>query len=390
MLALVGIIVLALVAAAVMVGSRPPIPNLLAVDGPAPPAPDGLAGPSLVYGGQAGGLFIAEPDGSNARLLIRGGAWIQPRLSTNRRWIAADGYGTLGRSLVVLHADGSIALDLRGDNAVETYTWGGPGASADWLAASIDQSIVVVDLVSGTRVTIDTGDAMVGALAWSPDAPNLWWATGRSPTGNWRDGITAADIHAIRLDATDGTLRIADQQTFALDVPQARTIRGLEQMAVSPDGRTLAFRARIEGWMRSDILVADAEGGAATFLTAAPPDAPWATAWSGIRWLPDGSGVVAEVGDRAEGAIVRPTILPVDGTSPRPIIVSPLKAEDGGVVDGTGPVLPTDTAVLVGAAGTWIDTAGGVQARVHDLWVAGGDGRGSRLVARDTLGGDLR
>jgi len=390
------LLALALVAAAVLIGSRMPIPNPFGVIAPepsdtAPPAEPLAAssGPTLVFGGQAGGLFVADQDGAHQRLLVRGGGYIEPRLSLDRRWIAADAFGTLGRSLAVLRADGSVALDLRGESPVVTYSWGAVGASVDWLAASIDRSLVVVDLISGTRVTIDTGDTMVGALAWSPDVPVLWWATSRP--GGLHDGITAADIHSVRIGLTDGRLQIADERSFVLELDPARTVRDLEQMAVSPDGATLAFRARTEGWLRSDLVLADADGGgAARFLTPAPPDAPWVTAWSAVRWLPDGSGVVAEVGDRPEDATVRPTILALDGSLPRPITDSSLKVENGGVVDGTGPVLPSDTAVLVGGAGTWFDTAGGGQVRVHDLWAADADGRGSRRVATDTLGGDLR
>ena len=142
--------------------------------------------------------------------------------------------------------------------------------------------------------------------------------------------------------------------------------------------------------MRSDIVVVPADGGDATFLTPAPPDAPWATAWTGIRWLPDGSAVVAEVGDRAETATVRPTVLPVDGSQPRPIEVGELSPDDGGVVASTGPVLASDTAILVGGAATWFDATGGGQVRIHDLWATDAAGRDSRLVASDTLGGDLR
>ena len=307
-------------------------------------------------------------------------------MSVDRRWIAADSIGTLGRSLVVLRPDGSIAVQLRSDNPVASFAWGVAGPSAGWLAATIDQSIVVVDPASGARLTIDTGDTLVQALAWSPDASILWWAGASFSAGGFRSGITSQDLHAVDLADATGTPEIVDQRTFVLKLDPARKYRALEQMAVSPDGRTLAFRARTEGWLRSDLILVDADGGAPTYLNPAPPGDPWLTAWSGIRWLPDGSGVVAEVGD---GQIVRPTVLPIDGSPPRPIEVGRLTPDDGGVVEPGGPVLPSDTAVLVGGARTWLDVPNG-QVFVHDLWVADAHGRGSHLVATATLGGDLR
>lgn len=352
---------------------------------------DAVPGPALVYGHRSGGLFVAGADGTEARPILAGGWYIHPRLSSDRRWIAADAAGTLGRSFVILRSDGSVALEFPVGDAMTTYSWGAAGASAGWLAAAMDGSIVVVDPASDTRLTIDTGETTIQALAWSPDAPVLWWAAVRPGSGDRYDGYTAADVHMVRLGEKDGTVQIADQESITLDLDPVRAARELEQIAVSPDGRTLALRARITGWLRSDLLVVDVDGGVPTYLNPAPPQAPWLTASSGIRWLPDGSGVVAEVGGSSEMAIVRPTVVPIDGTPPRPIDVGRLSVDDGGVVESSGPVLPKDTAILVGGARSGLDVQGPqTSVPVHDLWVADADGRGSHLVATETLGGDLR
>jgi hypothetical protein len=395
--ALLGLLMLALIAAGVMVGSRRPAPSPFAAIVPAPTSLatprtslESLAGPSLVYGRHDGGLVLAGADGSGARDVLADGWYIHPRLSTDRRWIAAGTAGSLGRSFVILRRDGSVALRIPSDNPIVAYAWGAAGPAATWLAVAIDDTIVVVDPSSGSRLSIDTGDTYVQGLAWSPDAPVLWWAAVRPGSGDFRKGYATADVHAVRLDETNDTLRISDQHSIELALDPARRARELEEIAVSPDGRHLALRARIEGWLRSDLLVVDADGGPVTYLTAAPPGAPWLTAWSGIRWLPDGSGVVAEVGDTPDGGgIVRPAVVPLDGTPPRPIDVGRLTVEKGGVVEGSAPVLPTDTAVLVGGAGTWLDLPG-YQVSMHDLWVTDANGTTSRLVATDTLGGDLR
>lgn len=370
---------------------EPPVvqvePPVVRIETPGIPVAS-FAAPTLVYGRQDGGLFVAGADGSDARPILARGWFAHPRLSTDRRWIAADAAGTLGRSFIILRPDGSVAIEFPASDPVRTFAWGAAGPSAGWLAAATYGSIVVVDPASGARVAIDTGEVEVQALAWSPDAPILWWAGGNR-TG-LRAGMTADDVHAVRLDETAGTLQITDERSFVLELDPARTYRALEQMAVSPDGRTLAFRVRTEGWLRSDLIIVDAAGGAPTYLNPPPPRAPWLTAWSGIRWLPDGSGVVAEVGDTAEGAIVRPTVIPIDGSPPRPIDAGPLTVDDGGVVETVGPVLPNDSAVLVGGARTWLDLTDSWQVSAHDLWVADADGRGSHRVATGTLGGDIR
>ena len=311
------------------------------------------------------------------------------RASTRRLYLSWVPGPTNGRRLVVLRTDGTRVMDLPSMNPAWAYAWGAAGPSAAWLAVALDESVIVVDPTTGSRVTIDTAGANVHALAWSPDAPVLWWAAGHP--GIFGRGIEGADIHAIRFDATGGTLRIADERSFVLDLDPQRMVRGLEAMAVSPDGRTLAFRARTEGWLRSDVVLVDAAGGDASFINPAPPGEPWIAAWSGIRWAPGGTGVVVEVGETTgtDAAIIRPSILPIDGSPPRPIEAGPFSVDGFGVVASDGPVRPTDTGILVGGARSYLDLAGG-QVSTYDLWLADANGAGSRLVATGTFGGDLR
>lgn len=120
-----------------------------------------------------------------------------------------------------------------------------------------------------------------------------------------------------------------------------------------------------------------------------PPGEPWLAASSGVRWAPNGSEVVLEVGDTigTDASIVRPGILPIDGGPPRPIEAGPLTVDgSGGVVAADGPVLQTDTTILVGGARAWIEAPGG-QVSAYDLWLADANGLGSRLVVRGTFGG---
>lgn len=356
--------------------------------------------PRLVFGSAAGGLYVADHDGSNARQIADEGQYVEPRFSPDGRWIAADLIpstshlpvrgSTIDRRLVILRADGARVVDLPSMNPPWAYAWGASGGAEGWLAASLDESIVVVDPVTGSMITIDLAGQSVQALAWSPDAPVLWWAVGRAD--GFRE-ITEAWVYALGIHQVDGALQKVGERTFPVRLDPARSIRALERMAISPNGRTLAFRARLEGWMRSDVAIVDGGGGVpASWLNPAVPGEPLIGAFSGIRWTPDGGGVVVEVGEMVgtDAAVIRPAILPLDGSAPHFIEAGPFTVEAwGGVVADDGPVLWTDTTILVGGTRDWVDVAGG-QVAAYDLWVADATGEGSRLVASDTFGGDLR
>jgi hypothetical protein len=380
---LVAILALALVAATAIIGAR-----LLESDDAS----------ELVFGARDGGLYLVDLGAdSEPRRIAAGGRYVEPRFSLDGRWIAADhipdgatGGSTIGRRLVILRADGTRVLDLPSMNPPWGYSWGATGGAEGWFAAALDESIVVVDPATGSRLTIPAPESFRVPLAWSPDAPVLWWTVGASTS--MRDGIGTLTVHSVRITGDDGELRIAEARSFDMRVDPRQQIREVEQLAVSPDGRTLALRARINAWLRSGVALLRTDGGAADFLTPPPPGEPWLSAWSGIRWTPDGRGLVVEVGEMVgtEAAIIRPAILPIDGASPRPIEAGPITVDSwGGVVKTDGPVRVTDTTTLVGGARDVADVVGG-QVDVYDLWLADSHGDGSRLVATRTLGGDLR
>jgi hypothetical protein len=388
-LVLVGLLALALVGVGVMIGSRSKGPNPFAVV--PDPSTFVLPGPPaetvLVFGSAAGGLFVAAPDGSAAHPVIDDGWYLNPRLSRDRQWIATNAYSPSGLTLFVLHADGSIVLRLPATTPVAAFAWGSAGPSVAWLAASIEGSIQVIAPASGTTLMIPTGATTARALAWSPDTATIWWAGGGpGPTG-LHDGIAAETVHAVRLDGSADVPRIVDQRSFTVQLDQARAIRELGDMAISPNGRTIAFRARIEGWLRSDLLTVGVDGGAVSYLGPPRPARPWLTAWSGLRWLADGSGVIAEVGATDSG-IAQPTVVSLDGSPLRPIDIGPHLGDLGGVVEQAGPVRPDDPAVLVGGAQT-SRGAPGAQVTAFDLYVADASGGGSHRVVEGSTGGDL-
>jgi hypothetical protein len=385
-IALVAVLAMALIAASAAAGSW-----LLEID----------HRPRLVFGSAAGGLYVADHDGSNTRQIAADGMYDEPRFSPDGRWIASDyippsanafpGSGpTIDRRLVILRADGTNALDLPSMNPAWSYSWGASGGAEGWLAAALDESIVVVDPATGSQLTIPTTESFRVPVAWSPDAPLLWWTVGASTSMS--DGIESITVHAVRISGSDGALRIADARSFDVRLDPRQQIREVEQLAVSPDGHTLALRARVNRWLRSTVALVPTDGGAADFLTPPTPEEPWISAWSGIRWTPDGTGVVVEVGEMVgtDAAIIRPSILPIDGSAPRPIAAGLITVDTfGGVVVGDGPVLTTDTAILVGGARSYLDVAGG-QISYYDLWLSDANGEGSRRIATGTLGGDVR
>ena len=387
-LVLVGLLALALVGVGILIGSRTDRTDPFAVvpdpssNLPTPAAADGM----LVYGSAAGGLYVAAPDGSAAHAIIDDGWYLNPRSSRDRQWVATNAYSPSGLTLFVMHVDGEIVLRLPATMPVTAFAWGSTGPSAAWLAASIQGAIQVIEPASGTTLTIPTGETTARAMAWSPDTATLWWAGGGpGPTG-LHSGITAEAVHAVHLDDSADVPRIVDQRSFIIQLDPARTIRDLEEMAISPDGRMIAFRARVEGWLRSDLFTVGVDGGAPTYLSPGRPGAPWLTATSGIRWLPDGSAVIAEVGTTASG-IAQPTVVPIDGSPLVPIDVGRL-GDFGGAVETVGPVRPDDRAVLVGGARSWRD-APGTQVPVFDLYAADPFGRGAHRIVAGSTGGDL-
>jgi Tol biopolymer transport system component len=122
-----------------------------------------------------------------------------------------------------------------------------------------------------------------------------------------------------RLDPAAGERRI-------LYVPPAGIDVGTENLALSPDGRTLAFHARKGGSAGTLMLVPSVGGEARALFTVNSPDN---FSWGSFTWTPDGRNILAAVsrksgrtpGDTPVSTLWR---VPVDGSPPTKIDFPPM------------------------------------------------------------------
>ena len=132
---------------------------------------------------------------------------------------------------------------------------------------------------------------------WSPDGKVMF-----NRFTDWPRGI-------FRLD-------LATRQRTVLYVPPPGTFLGLENLALSPDGRTLAFQARQDAAGTSSLMLVPTAGGAARPLLTVPR--PETFVKGSFAWMPDSRQILAvrtrgEYTESETGEIWR---VAVDGSPP--------------------------------------------------------------------------
>ncbi|WIM98677.1 amidohydrolase family protein [Actinoplanes oblitus] len=277
-------------------------------------APDGESIAVQSYRTGSFDLWLIRPDGSGLRRLTTGPFdHREPRFAPDGRRLAfsSDRDGSYGIHLLEL-ASGAITA-VPGGTPAEEYepAWSPDGARIAFVVAGT--RIDVVEVATGartTRVTVPTGQVLHGP-EWTPDGSGLVYQVtldGRSEL--WRDGrpeITGEEVFPFRVSfgpegdfvyAADGALRrralgAATRSEIGFSAPvtlrtpeyrkrtrdfesvRPRPVLGIGSPVLSPDGRSVAFRALNDIW---------------TMRIGQPPRPLTRDSWwkSDPAWSPDG------------------------------------------------------------------------------------------------------
>jgi Tol biopolymer transport system component len=276
----VALLIVTLVATALYVGSRPPVP---------PPLRNG----AVVYA-EDGDLFIADQLGDTPRLLMTAGTAMLPAFSPNGDRVAFTAPGLSEGSLVfTVRPDGTDLKELAGWDG-----WSGRHLrwAPDGSALAVTSNGIFVDGAGGTGpgtwqlavVAADgSGHRMVdagpgtnaGPAEWRPDGRLIAFVGYTSPT-------RTRDVFLADRDGTN-VRRIPDAANVASD-----------GVAWSPDGSRLAFmHHRADRTVEIVVLDLDADGrvtgsksiGPEPQVPARQPPPPPVEAELTPRWSPDGS-----------------------------------------------------------------------------------------------------
>jgi Tol biopolymer transport system component len=228
-LSLIALLVIALIVAAVLVGSQRRLPP-----------PFGLAATGQFVYDNAGDLFVANADGTAARLLVGG-----PEPEFGATW-SRDG--------------GQVAY------------WSGPERAATlWV---VDRDGSKARIVSGDlRLSAGTGDP---AASWSPDGRHLAFAT------------TAGALYVTDADGLSAPRRLGDEMLLHFDP------------AWSPDGALIAFRGE-GGGQTGGVYVVRVDGTGETRVSETPGSS--CCPERRPAWSPDGTRIAYHISVGAENDI---------------------------------------------------------------------------------------
>jgi Tol biopolymer transport system component len=293
--ALVALLIIALLATVLAVGSRPRLP-----------APFGLAANGPIAYASRGEIYVAPPDGGAAQLLVaKPGRHFGPAFSPTGERIAywsepADGGPPL---LIVARSDGSGArdviagLEVPAPQGQAAPSWSPDGAALAFITNDGEADVLVIAQIDRPDVqTIALGHEAFDQATWSPDGTVI--AVRR----------TADPVVSLVVVRPDGTgARELVRETIAAspaDDPGAHAYnlrRAMQGFAWSPDGLEIAYSSSA-----ADIKAVDLAG--RVRLLASDPD----VAEFNPVWSPSGARV-AYFANNGEAIVVTDR----DGGAPR-------------------------------------------------------------------------
>ena len=275
---------------------------------------------AVVFGGPGGVYSFELAGGREPQLQASGIDTHSPRWSPDGQWLAyienglgyAFGGDTLGipsASRLILHPVHSAAkIALTDGNALDT--------NPVWLPDS--RTILFISTRGGGR---DIFQLRIGPQGSTGEDPQRW--------------ASKLDVHTMSI-APDGTRllyssyppgaaiwSVAVPSTGAASMADATRLTSagemIEKLALSPDGRTLAFDSNREG--QFDVWKMPAAGGAAQRITRSP-DNEYVNDWS-----PDGRELVIHAVRNHQRDLL---VIPVDGSSADPVATTPLQEHHAG------------------------------------------------------------
>ena len=272
--------------------------------------------------------------------------------------------GQTGGDIYTVRADGTDLRQLtRGPGIRSEPEWSPDGtriAYRDWRPGS--ESVIVIDAGGGNQRTLATYDAFGfycarGGLAWSPDATTLIFPT--SP---------ACDVgNELFVVATDGSSPATALLAPGIDSAYA---------SWSPDGKRIAMEAD-DGVNGAGLYVVDAGSDGAQkgglqphFIAAGPALSDMANAGSGPQWSPDGT----ELANADPSGVI---VVKADGSDQRLVVTpgfNPAWSPDGRHIAFNRTVDPSEYFMdRPCTVRTWIvDADGADERRIESL----GDGCG--------------
>jgi Tol biopolymer transport system component len=364
-LALVGLLIVAIVAAALIAGAPRPLP-----------APFGLAENGRIAYVSDGQIWTAEPDGSDARRVSVGdqdkGFPLWSRDGTRLAFLEdrlAD--GLTFPSLVLANADGSDQVTIvEAARALRHVTWAPDGSTiafSRWIEYNGQRDRIFVAPADGSTPPVQIGDPDLSAFypTFSPNGRRIAFVSDHYPALCHMNDCFGEFSFGLHVMASDGS----GVRTLASGAIQPRVSETLDRIARpfdwAPDGETILFsgvsvddgsfgvyRIDPDGGAPERIDDGDGAASAASFdpsgeriayLRTTPSDTgPWdvivaaadgsspVTVATDVaryapQWSPDGTSLA--VVENVSGGQASIRIIPLDGGESRVIPVTKPRAE---------------------------------------------------------------
>jgi Tol biopolymer transport system component len=194
-------------------------------------------------GDQGGDTYIADPDGSNARVLLKASSPAAFSPDGSHLLINLNNGGTavfdVASGTYSTAASDALALLAGSSGAFGIWSWSGDGTS---LTAWVDTGTGIGKLYTvkadGSSLPVAVGDIAVNSAVWSPDSQWIAFATGQPTPG----------LYVIHPDGT-GLSQIGPNITDDAEDPRAAYVG----ISWSPDSTHLAFHRPADGQTSADL-----------------------------------------------------------------------------------------------------------------------------------------
>jgi TolB protein len=271
--------------------------------------------PEIVFAASDGIYALAAAGSEAPRRLMPGSRIHSPRWSPDRRWLAyvedavsftfgEENFGDVSGSRLIVHPAGSAAAFALtdGNSLVTNPVWLADNRTLLFIQANHGRRDVFQLRVNPSGITGDDPDRLTSGtnahtISLSADGKLLAYSSYTPGANIWSIPIPAAGVSSVA-DAT--------QLTFGNEM--------IGKLAISPDGRWLAFDSDREG--QADVWKMPIGGGPAERVTRGPED-EFVNGWS-----PDGRELVIHATHNGQRDVL---VVSADGARREPVATTPLQ-----------------------------------------------------------------